>query len=141
VELRGRVINEGEAEGEALVSLRPLSFYGGVDPETGVVTDRDSDIDGQCVSGKVLVFPHGKGSTVGSYTLYRLAANGKAPAAILNRQCETVVAVGCIISGIPAVDMLDIDRIRTGDRVRVKGGLVEIEPGRARGDGEKGRTG
>ncbi len=141
MELRGRVINEGEAEGEALVSLRPLSFYGGVDPETGVVTDRDSDIDGQCVSGKVLVFPHGKGSTVGSYTLYRLAANGKAPAAILNRQCETVVAVGCIISGIPAVDMLDIDRIRTGDRVRVKGGLVEIEPGRARGDGEKGRTG
>jgi len=126
VEFRGRIINPGTAEGMALVSLKPLSFFGGVDAETGVVTDRDSDINGCCIAGTVLVFPFGKGSTVGSYALYQLKDNGKAPAAIVNEECETIVAVGCIISDIPAVDGIDIHRIKTGDKVKVEGEWVLV---------------
>ena len=126
MKFRGRIINEGTAEAPALVSLRPLSFFGGVDPDTGVVTDRDSDIDGECIAGKVLVFPFGKGSTVGSYALYQLRDNGKAPAAIINEECETIVAVGCIISDIPAVDRIDIHKIKSGDKVRVEGERVLV---------------
>ena len=74
-------------------------------------------------------FPEGKGSTVGSYVLYNLKRNGKAPLAIVNKECETIVAVGCIISEIPCVDRIEIEKIKTGMKVKVdaENGIVEIE--------------
>jgi hypothetical protein len=77
-------------------------------------------LEGQSVAGRVLVFPTGKGSTVGSYTLYRLARNGLAPAAIVNAEADPVVAVGAVIAGIPMVDQVDISRIQTGDWVEIR---------------------
>ena len=126
---QGRKIYHGQAQGEALVTRMGISFFGGVDPDTGLVVERGHELEGQSISGKVLVFPSGKGSTVGSYTLYRLKHNGKAPAAILNSTCETITAVGCIIAEIPCVDQLPIDQLRTGDYLRVDGavGVVERE--------------
>ncbi|HOR19263.1 MAG TPA: DUF126 domain-containing protein, partial [Brevefilum sp.] len=67
--LGGRTIYPGVAEGDALVSRMGISFYGGVDPDTGVITEEGHDLRGQSLAGKVLVFPTGKGSTVGSYIL------------------------------------------------------------------------
>lgn len=122
--LKGRVIFQGNAEGDALVTSQPLSFYGGVDPDSGKVTERGHEIQGKSVKGRVLVFPYGKGSTVGSYVLYRLKKNGVAPSAIVNEKCETIVAVGAIISNIPCVDMVDIGRIPPGARVRIDGSNV-----------------
>ncbi len=126
LKLKGRVIYNGEAEGEALVTSQPLSFYGGVDPASGSVIERGHELQGQCVKGRVLVFPHGKGSTVGSYILYRLSKSGLAPAAIINEKCETIVAVGAIISEIPCVDMVDIGKIGRNTRLRVSGPTVEF---------------
>ena len=126
--LQGRKVAKGKAEGEALVSSDGISFYGGVDPETGKVVEKGHPLEGQCVTGKVVVFPSGKGSTVGSYTLYRMKKLGTAPAAIVNKEIETIIAVGAIISGIPCVDKIDIGKIKTGDRVEVDGdkGTVRI---------------
>jgi phosphomecalonate degydratase small subunit len=124
--LQGRVICEGKAEGKALVSSTPMSFFGGVDPETGVVTERGHELQGQSVKGRVLVFPSGKGSTVGSYIMYRLKKSGSAPCAILNQKCETIVAVGAIISEIPCVDRVDINKIKTGNIVKVDGATVQF---------------
>jgi uncharacterized protein len=124
--LKGRAIFEGKAEGRALVSSSPMSFYGGVNPDTGEIVERGSDLAGQSVKGRILVFPHGKGSTVGSYVLYRLAKNGVAPSAIVNAKCETIVAVGAIISEIPCVDMVDVRKIKPGARVRVDGANLEF---------------
>jgi predicted aconitase with swiveling domain len=126
IELRGRIIKSGTAEGIALVSPQPVGFLGGVDPETGIVIEAGHPLEGQRVSGRILVFPTGKGSTVGSYTLYRMARAGTAPAAILNAESEAIVAVGAIIGDIPVVDHLDISQIRTGDRVRVAGERVWV---------------
>ena len=127
LKLVGRAIFDGRAEGEALVSSSPMSFYGGVDPESGEIVEHGHELQGRTVMGKVLVFPNGKGSTVGSYVLYRLAKNGAAPRAIINKRCEAIVAVGAIISEIPCVDMVDIGRIRTGARVKVDGETVLFE--------------
>ena len=74
MKLTGRTIYSGHAEGTALVSLKNISFFGGVDPESGIVVEKGHDLEGQSVSQVILVFPTGKGSTVGSYTLYRLKA-------------------------------------------------------------------
>jgi predicted aconitase with swiveling domain len=124
--LRGRIIYEGTAEGEALVTTEGISFFGGVDPETGVIVERDHQLEGQFIAGKVLVFPQGKGSTVGSYTLYRLKHNGHAPAAIINAACETITAVGCIISEIPCVDQIDIKNLKTGSIITVEAEKIEV---------------
>ena len=127
-QFEGRKISPGTASGEALVTTQSLSFYGGVDPETGVVVEKDHELEGQSITGKVLIFPSGKGSTVGSYVLYQLAKTGKGPVAIINQQTETIVAVGCIISEIPAVDRIPIDELKTGQQLRIDAtkGLVEI---------------
>ena len=124
--LQGRVIYPGTAEGQALVTRLGISFFGGVDPDTGVVVERGHELEGKSIAGKVLVFPTGKGSTVGSYTLYRLKDNGLAPAAIINTTCETITAVGCIIAEIPCVDQIPIEQIRDGAMVQVDGENVEV---------------
>jgi uncharacterized protein len=128
MKLQGRKIYQGRVQGEALVTSMGISFFGGVDPETGVVVEKDHQLEGQSVSGKILVFPTGKGSTVGSYTLYRLKREGLAPLAIINAECETITAVGCIISEIPCVDKIAVEQIQTGMQVTVDGeqGLVEV---------------
>jgi predicted aconitase with swiveling domain len=126
MDMKGRVIYKGIAEGEALTTTQPISFYGGVDPNTGEVIEKSHELQGKSVKGKVLVFPNGKGSTVGSYTLYRMKKNGTAPAAIVNKECETIVAVGAIISEIPCVDHVDVSKIKTGDIVRIENDVVSI---------------
>jgi predicted aconitase with swiveling domain len=125
--LHGRSIFSGTAQGEALVTSQAISFFGGIDPETGIVVERGHELEGLCIAGRVLVFPTGKGSTVGSYTLYRLKHNGHAPLAILNAECETITAVGCIIAEIVCVDQLPIRNILPGSLVKIECDLVNIE--------------
>ncbi len=124
--LQCRVVRAGKAEGEALVSPEPISFLGGVDPDTGVILDPNHPLHGVSIADKILVFPHGKGSTVGSYTILRLARNGVAPRAMINAESEAITAVGAIIADIPMVDLIDIRQIETGDWVRVEDERVEV---------------
>lgn len=129
MKLEGRKIYKGTAEAEAIVTKEGISFYGGVDPDTGMVVEVGHELEGQSIKGKVLVFPTGKGSTVGSYTMYRMKKNNTAPVAIINREIDTIVAVGCIISEIPCVDKIDISNIKTGQIISVNGskGIVEMK--------------
>ncbi len=129
--LKGRTVSKGKATGKALVSKDSISFLGGVDPVTGVVIEKGHALFGKNVKGTVLIFPSGKGSTVGSYVIYQLKKNGVAPAAIINTRSEPIVAVGAIISDIPMVDNLEQDpvaAIKDGETVTVDGdsGTVEV---------------
>lgn len=112
----------------ALVSAKPLSFLGGVDYNTGAIVEKEHDLKGESVKGKVLCFPNGHGSTVGSYVLYSLVKKGVGPLAIVNQVADSVVVVGAIIAEIPMVDQIDIGQIKTGDIVEVNGekGTVKI---------------
>ena len=123
----GRKIYQGVARAKALVTTMGISFYGGVDPDTAVIVEKGHELEGECISGKVLVFPTGKGSTVGSYTLYRLKQAGIAPAAIVNTNCETITAVGCIIAEIPCVDRIPIELIKNGSLVLVNADQELVE--------------
>jgi hypothetical protein len=109
VRVYGRVISRGKAEGEAILTREPITFLGGVDPDTGVVVEKGHELEDRSVSGKILVFPWGKGSTVGSYVLYRMKKSGTAPSGIINLKAEEVVSAGAIISGIPMMDSLEKD--------------------------------
>ena len=119
--LHGRKIYPGRVIGLALVTHMGISFFGGIDPENGIVVEKGHALQGQSIAGKILVFPTGKGSTVGSYTLYRLKSAGLAPLAIINSECETITAVGCIIAEIPCIDQVPIERLETGMELLVDG--------------------
>ena len=130
IKLKGRTISRGCAQGEVLLSRDPISFLGSVDPKTGVVIEENHALEGKSIQNKVLVFPHGKGSTVGSYVMYQLKKNGVAPSAIINLETEPIVAVGAIISEIPLVDMLETNPyevLNNGDLVLVNGSKGYIE--------------
>jgi len=103
----------GKAVGKALVTEQPVSFLGGVDPVTGRVIEKNHKLKGRSLKGRIFVFPTGKGSTVGSYTIYSMAKNGVAPAAIINRMTEPIIAAGCVLANIPLVDRLEMDPIKT----------------------------
>ena len=122
----GRTIFEGIAQGVVLTTTMGISFFGGVDPDTGTVLEKGHELEGQSIAGRILVFPTGKGSTVGSYTIYRLKQNGMAPAAIVNLECETITAVGCIISEIPCLDQIPIENLRSGMRASIDGNRIFI---------------
>jgi hypothetical protein len=121
------MISPGKAEGEAIVSKEPIGFYGGIDAKTGIVIEKGHELEGRSVKDKILVFPQGKGSTVGSYVIYGLKKNGVAPAAIVNQETETIVATGVILAGIPCVDKIDISKIKTGDRLKVDADDASVE--------------
>ncbi len=124
MELKGRVIKNGKAHATAVVCRQALSLLGGIDPDTGEILT--GECKGQNAKCKILVFPHGIGSTVGSYVLYRMKKNGTAPAGIINEECEPIVAVGAIISDIPCVDRIDTKAIKTGDVVEIDGETVTV---------------
>jgi hypothetical protein len=127
MELKGRIIFKGKIKGEALVTSQPVSFYGGVDPDSGILIEKGHELEGKNIKGKILVFPTGKGSTVGSYTLYRMKKNNTAPVGVINKECETIVAVGAIISEIPCLDKIDISKIKTGDIIEIENNIVKIK--------------
>jgi len=129
--LKAHIVSKGKAQGYALVSTQPISFLGSIDVKTGIVVEKGHELEGVSIKGKVLVFPGGKGSTVGSYAIYQLKKNGVAPSAMINVRTEPIVAVGAIISDIPLVDNVEKNPvlfIKTGDKVLVDAivGSVEI---------------
>ena len=129
--IKGRSISKGIASGKALISKQKISFLGAVDPTTGIIIDKSLDVYGEEITNRILIFPSGKGSTVGSYVIYQLKKHGKSPAAMITRRVDTIVAAGAIIAEIPVVDSLEIDpieRIRDGVEVLVNGteGYIEL---------------
>ncbi|MDF0591751.1 DUF126 domain-containing protein [Candidatus Methanocrinis natronophilus] len=131
MEIRCHRISGGRARGPALVTKEPISFLGTVDPETGEVVDPRHQLFGRSLRGKVLIFPGGKGSTVGSYVIYQLKKRGAAPLAMINIKSEPIVAVGAIISAIPLVDGVPASLLDLKDgavvTVDADGEMVRVE--------------
>lgn len=125
--MKGRTISPGKAEGVAIVSKEPIGFYGGIDIKTGIVIEKGHPLEGKSVKDRILVFPNGKGSTVGSYVIYGIKKNGVAPAGIINKETETIVATGVILAGIPCVDQIDIEKINDGDKIQLDADNATVE--------------
>jgi len=135
--IRGRVVIKGSAEGEALVSHEPLSFWGGYDYRTGEIIDRRHPLSGQIASGRVLAVPFARGSSTTTAVLLEAVRAGTAPAAIVTTGIDSFFALASIVADemyaepIPliALELDDFARLRTGARVRIHedGTIVEEE--------------
>jgi len=131
IRLRGRKISGGQAEGEALVAKTRLSFWGGFDPATGMITEKGNPLEGQTLKNRIVVFISTKGSSGTSNMLNLAKRFGAQPAAIINTELDCLAVIGCQVHGIPMVTDLDQDPfsvIKTGDWVKVDAdrGLVEV---------------
>lgn len=131
--LKGRKIVTGKASGEAVVTKEAISFNGGVDNMTGIVTEPGHELEGVNIAGKVLVFLTGKGSTGGSYKIYDMVSRGTSPVAYIQVKPEPITTVGAIMGNIPVVAGLDQDptvAIKNGDFVEIDAdaGLVTVVP-------------
>lgn len=132
---RGRSLTAGEARGEVLASRRAFTFAHGVDPATGRVSDVHSDIRGQNVRGKVLVYPFGKGSTTASSWFLETVRAGNAPAAIVTESTDLSAVIGSVLARvvygkkIPVFSSLSKDfysNVRSGAVATVRGREGEV---------------
>ncbi|MBA7643667.1 hypothetical protein ES703_51399 [subsurface metagenome] len=124
ITLRGRSASKGVAEGEALLTHDAISFLSDISISEGIIIYPQSKFKGQSVSGKILIFPTGRGSTADPYGFYMLKKAEKAPAAVINIEANPTTVAGAIISHTPMVYKLDknpLDIIETGDHVLVDG--------------------
>jgi predicted aconitase with swiveling domain len=96
--VKGRVLSDGTVEGPALRLDEPLSFWGGVDPATGDITDARHPQRGTSVTGRVLVMPSVRGSSSSSSVLAETVRAGCAPAAILLGEADLILAVGAAVA-------------------------------------------
>jgi len=133
--LIGKPVVAGSAEGTALVSNEPLSFWGGLDPNTGEIIDRRHELSGSNAAGKIFVFPQGRGSSTSSGTLLESIRAGVAPVAIINLKTDPILALGAIIADelyqqtmpIVVLSKDDFYSIREGDHLIIEpDGTVKV---------------
>ena len=124
--IRCRRISAGRAEGLSLFSPAPISFFGTIDPLTSEVVEKNHPLYGEKIADKILIYPTGRGSTVGSYILYGLSRRGIAPKAIIMKEAEPIVAVGAIMSDIPLVDKPESFDFKSGLHMIVDADSGEI---------------
>lgn len=92
-----QILVPGEARGEVAASERMLSFWGGVDPLTGIVIDQRHPLHGVSLAGKIVVLPKGKGSSTGSYVMLDALVEGVGPAGILMNKVDEIISLGAVV--------------------------------------------
>ena len=92
---RGRALHPGDGAGVAL-GIGPLSFWGGVDWHDGRIIDVHHAQHGETVAGRVLVMPHGRGSSSAAVVLAETIRNGSGPVAVVTRSTELILLVGAM---------------------------------------------
>lgn len=123
----GRMNSEAMISGPILHLEEPLSFWGGLDPATGVITDIHHPQVGVCVTGKILVMEHGRGSSSSSSVVLELIRNKAGPVAIILLEMDTHIVLGSIaaeelyglLMPIIVVSRDILESLHTGDIVNI----------------------
>lgn len=113
--LHGRLLLPGEAAGPVFKLAAPISFWGGVDPETGKISDPRHPNHGICIAGRVLAVPVTVGSSSSSAVMLELLRNGKTPAALLLGDTDAILLLGVIVArelGYPTIPVVQLARVQ-----------------------------
>lgn len=129
-----RPLVAGQGRGKILTTQQSISFWGGVDPNTGMIIDPRHELFDQSITGQVLAFPYGKGSAAAPLVLLELAKQATAPAAIINIETDPLLVAGPIISkhfygrSIPVVTLAReaFDQLQSGQAATVDAVKGEI---------------
>ena len=133
--LSGRALVSGTAEGPTMVLEEPLSFWGGVDPRTGLVIDPPPPAArGEPRRARVLVLPAGRGSSSSSSVLAEAIRAATAPVAIVLGEPDPILALGAIVARelygtVMPIVALEPAAVPSGRRrpraLRIDGGAVD----------------
>ena len=131
---QNRQIVAGEAEGEVLAFAEGISFWGGIDPESGRIIDIHHPNHGQSVAGKILLMPTSRGSCSGSGVLLQLALDGNAPAALVFCEAEEILTLGALVAGrvfghpVPVLRLgrAEYDALAAAHRAGLSGGKIGL---------------
>ena len=125
----------GQAAGDVLKLGKPISFWGGVDPTTGRISDpRHPDHDAE-IAGKILVLPGMIGSSSSSYIMLELMAIRRAPAALILVEPDAILGLGVVVAremnygSIPVVVLArdQQELLRSGQQARIgEDGRIEV---------------
>jgi predicted aconitase with swiveling domain len=129
MKMKGRIINGGNASGEALVLDVPFSFIGDFDPETGNITILNHPLFGKSLANKILVCPTGKGGTIAPFIAYQAKKKGNAPAAILCKKVEPILCESALAIDIPILDSLSedpVEHIKTDQLISIENDEVSV---------------
>jgi predicted aconitase with swiveling domain len=129
MKMKGRIINAGNASGEALVLDVPFSFIGDFDPDTGKITILNHPLFGKSLANKILVCPTGKGGTIAPFIAYQAKKKGNTPAAILCKKVEPILCESALAIDIPILDSLSedpVERIKTGQFITIENDEVSV---------------
>lgn len=127
---RGRVLVPGSVRARALRLTEPVSFWGGIDPATGVIVDRHHPQVGESVSGRMVAMRYGRGSSSASTVVAEMVRRDTAPAGMLLARPDPILVLGAVVAfelyqlALPMVlvDGSLLDRVATGDWVAIAGG-------------------
>ncbi|GKZ27409.1 hypothetical protein AbraIFM66951_005298 [Aspergillus brasiliensis] len=106
---------KGTASGRLIASHVELSFWGGVDPQTGRVIDQHHPLSGHSLEGRILAIPGGRGSCSGSGVMLELLLNNRGPKAILFERREEILTLGVMVAeemfrrAIPVITLSPVD--------------------------------
>jgi len=122
-----KIIFKGCARGDALVTKDSLSFWGGIDPSSGIIKDVHHELYGQSIKNRIFFFPRGAGSSSGCGVIMEMVRCNTNPAAIINIETESILALGPIIAeelyhrSFPMVNIEEsvFNLIQTGDYIEI----------------------
>ena len=134
-EIAAKVVIDGTAEGRVLHLAEPISFWGGVDPQSGVVIDARHPDRGRSISGRVLCLPGMIGSSSASAVMLELLRARLAPAALVLGETDAILALGVVVGremGYRAIPVLELalaeqEKLPQDALVRIRtGGVIEV---------------
>ena len=93
-----RVLVPGRARGELLKLAEPISLWGGFDPKTGLIIDRAHPDFGVSLTGRIVVMPHGRGSSSSSSVFAEAIRLGTGPAALVLDEPDSILVIGALVA-------------------------------------------
>lgn len=132
MELTGTALHDGAAMGRLFVLQKPLSFWGGVDPEKGIVADPRHPQHGQELAGRILVMKRTIGSSSSSAIMLELLRNGVSPAGIVLGRPDAILMLGILVAGelgYPTVPVVQVNESAIGPLARAEGRRATVNDG------------
>lgn len=129
MELTGTALHDGSAAGSLFILRKPLSFWGGVDPEKGTIADPRHPQHGEPLSGRILVMERTIGSSSSSAIMLELLRNGISPAGIVLGRPDAILMLGILVAGelgYPTVPVVQVDEVAIGRLTRAEGHQATI---------------
>lgn len=116
---------DAEIKATAFALTAPISFWGGVNPQTGLIANVRHPQYGQSVTGKILCLPATIGSSSAAAVLLELTYANLAPAAIILHEPDAILLLGLIVADemgltIPPALQLDRDYYPTLDTQKLR---------------------